>query len=145
MGSNCGAGYMLPTGEDGTPRHPGWLNELWTAPVDFSPDAWECFVRPPLPPPTPAAHIHVLCRVHAYTCIHAQAYAQIGVRRLVAGDRLVLLSPVCACVGINARAPQFTAQDMIGMSSMCFGQQAACKLIESAGCAPSFVSSRLVV
>ena len=33
MGSNCGAGYMLPTGEDGVPRHPGWLNELWTAPA----------------------------------------------------------------------------------------------------------------
>eukprot|EP01048_Picozoa_sp_COSAG05_P018434 COSAG05_NODE_2693_length_2765_cov_2.085896_2_plen_448_part_00 len=43
MGSNCGAGYMLPTGDDGVPRHAGWLNELWTAPVDFSPDAWECF------------------------------------------------------------------------------------------------------
>jgi hypothetical protein len=27
----------------------------------------------------------------------------------------------------------FTAQDMVGMSSMCFGQQAACKLIEPAG------------
>ena len=70
MGSNCGAGYMYPTGDDGVPVHPGWLNELWTAPVDFSPDSWECF---------------------------------------------------------------FTAQDMIGMSSMCFGQQVACKLIEPAG------------
>jgi len=70
MGSNCGAGYMYPTNKDGMPVHPGWLNELWTAPVDFSPDSWECF---------------------------------------------------------------FTAQDMVGMSSMCFGQQAACKLIEPAG------------
>jgi len=70
MGSNCGAGYMLPTGDDGVPRHSGWLNELWTAPADFSPDSWECF---------------------------------------------------------------FTAQDMVGMSSMCFGQQAACKLLTAAG------------
>jgi len=70
LGSNCGAGYMLPTGEDGIPRHAGWLSELWTAPVDFSPDAWECF---------------------------------------------------------------FTAQDMVGMNSMCFGQMAACKLLKAAG------------
>jgi hypothetical protein len=125
MGSNCGAGYMLPTAEDGTPMHPGWLNELWTAPVDFSPDAWECFVR--LPPSLPSIHVR---------CTHARA--RHGLRWLVAGDRCSAATDPCVCVCACVRAceSQFTAQDMIGMSSMCFGQQAACKLIESAGCAP---------
>merc|ERR1740117_1629456 len=38
MGSNCGAGYINGAGE-----FPSFLNELWLAPIDFSPNAWECF------------------------------------------------------------------------------------------------------
>ena len=38
MGSNEGAGYIDRNGD-----LPGYMNELWMAPVDFSPDAAECF------------------------------------------------------------------------------------------------------
>jgi hypothetical protein len=38
MGSNEGAGYIDRNGD-----LPGYMNELWMAPVDFNPDAAECF------------------------------------------------------------------------------------------------------